>query len=532
MNDAPKTPKRSSSNRTAPTILTPSRLGAVTPKTTSKDQNDPRVITRKPNRSQTHQKQQKENVVSHNVDIKCKSDGGKTIPPRSSNHSVDETHYLRAKTSRDLAEIIAVLKTAPSMKVIEVEPGIEISEQGFVDLVKLKVPVIFRGYASDWSCVKNWSKPGYLKRAAVTESEYLPHRKYRQFIAQSAEKGRLHLTDGKSKAKAVSLLDFLQSTEKDTSTNGMYLLGIHAVGGNSSLSYCPVQHHRDDKDQAPPLSKDVPQQIDLLEWYSSFLARENGQSKPIGYDHQQFFLARGYAFTDLHYDSYDNFYVAVTGMRRWTLACPNASRWLISPSSGKLKSGSNAIPHLKDFPPGSPAQIFPFAYIDLLPSDVLFVPNCWWHLVESCPGDDGFSSAFNFFFSKDPEKVFSEFQAGLARTEEIVNSVQQECRENLACSSEKDRSIRDVDHHKIAPGMVTQVVWDSLERVASVQRVGDIVLRLYDQHSSNSIEKWPIQDVKSGYNCEDLEREIPDKTESKRSNVLLKSPGARNKKKN
>ncbi len=531
MSDGPKTPsKRSGSNRKAPTIMTPARLGVGTPRPATKEEGAQRS---KPKTPKTPTRHEKENNTDGNGNLASKPGrNAKMDTPKTSIDSVQSTQYLKAKTSRDVAELIALLRTAPSMKVVEVERGIDVDEDSFRKLIKLKVPIVFRGYASNWKCVKSWSKSGFLKRAAVTEAENLPHRKYRQFTAQSAEKGRLHLTDGKSKAKPVSLLEFLESTERETSSNGLYLLGIHAVGGNSSLSYCPVQPHQDDKDDVPPLSKDVPAKIDLLDWYAKYLADSTGEEHPVKYDHQQFFLARGYAFTDLHYDSYDNFYVAVTGKRRWTLACPTASRWLISSSSGKLKSGSNAIPHLKGFLPGSPAQIFPFSYIDLAPSDVLYVPNCWWHLVESCPGEDGFSSAFNFFFSKPPEKVFSDFQMGLTMTEGIVNSVQKECRENLASSTKTQGPVSLDDSLRDAPGTVSQNVWETLTALASVHHIEDWVSKLHIQHMSNSVERWSAAGRKVDDKSDVSKSEIDEPPKVETTDTDAGYNGSRNRKKN
>ena len=495
MTEDPKTPKRTVRNRRAPTIQTPSRVGVSPSTATGKEIRTPKP--RAVGDSLSESTLSKENVKNGNLESVKKStkDRKAVIAKKSQDASttkkpLTQPQTLKIKTSRDAAELVALLKTASDMKVLEVKSSQKLDEDSFRELVKLKVPIVFRGYASGWPCVKNWCKPGYLELAAREESANLPHRKYRQFVAHSEESGRLHLTDGKSKAKSASLSEFLESTKQDKSTNGLYLLGIHAVGGNSTFSYCPVQAHEDDKDHVPPLSRDVPHEIHILEWYAKFLAETEAESKPIKYDHQQFFLARGYAFTDLHYDSYDNFYVAASGKRRWTLACPTASRWLISSSSGKLKSGSNAIPHLKDFTPGCPAQIYPFSYIDLEPSDVLYVPNCWWHLVESCPGDDGFSSAFNFFFSKPADKVFGDFQTGLSQMEALVNSLQRECRDNLARISVPQDTVEIPEAFEKAPSTLEQSMWDTVIELASAHSIQGLVKRLHDQHTRNSVESW------------------------------------------
>ena len=386
---------------------------------------------------------------------------------------------FRAQTSREVAEIVAVVSAAKKMRVIEVNSDTLLTESVLCELTSLKVPIVFRKLAAGWKCVQDWSKPGYLAKAASIESATLPHRKYRQFVAHSAENGRLHLTDGKSKAKSVSIEEFLDHAKANKDEDGLYLLGIHSRSG--SLSYCPVQPHLDDKQKTAPLVNDVPSHVDFLEWYAKFLAPQNGE--PVRYDHQQFFLAKGYAFTDLHYDSYDNFYVAVSGTRRWTLGCPNASRWLID--GGALKSGSFAVPHLKQFGKSTPAQIYPFAYVDLNPGDVLFVPTCWWHLVESKPGKDGFSSAFNFFFSKPPDEVFGEFQAQLAATDAMVNALQSECRANMR----RDTGKTSDEKFKLeTPTRMDAEIWKQLVKLANVHEMD--LATLHAKWESMSIEPY------------------------------------------
>lgn len=466
----PRTPTRKGLKKghNAPKIASPTAIALSTPKTPGNTRN--------------------ENVNTNNT---------KSVKPskRSTKISADVKSIprLRLQTSREIAEVIALIKTVNKMKVFEVSEGKGISKDDLIDIVSHKCPIIFRGLASEWNCVREWSKPNYLHRAAEEEAKHMPHRKYRQFTAHSSESGRLHLTDGKAKAKAVSMADFLENTDATSDTDGLYLLGIHAVGSHSPLSYCPVQNHVDDGECIPPLSKDIPSDFEMLKWYSEFLAREEGCNDPIPFDHQQFFLAKGYAFTDLHYDSYDNFYVAVSGTRRWTLASPEASRWLIDSASGKLKSGSAAVPHQGVFSSGSPAQIYPFTIVDLEAGDVLYVPSCWWHLVESMPGPDGFSSAFNFFFSKPPERVFGEFQSQLGRMDSIVSSLQSECRAKIASACKYGRVTPEESiprEIRNAPGSLSQELWDQLLDHLLIHGIEEDLQNLHLKHSRNAIIEW------------------------------------------
>ena len=475
----PRTPPRPrGSRRLAPEVKTPNGERSSTPASCSRDTKKctPLHVSRKG----------KENS----------SRAAPSEPPRArkmekgvSGQDAD-VPTLKVQTSREIAELVALTRSIDQMKVVEVSGTTIVDRQAFEELMNLSVPVVFRRYAAEWKCVKKWSDIDYLSEVAAEEDRDFPHRRYRQFTAHSTENGRLHLTDGKSKARPVSIKEFLENTDEIDKRDGLYLLGIHAVG-KQSMSYCPVQPHADDKNSVPPLSRDVPEHIEILEWYADVLrARQKGES-PIKYDHQQFFLAKGYAHTDLHYDSYDNFYVAVSGTRRWTLASPNASRWLIDSAGGKLKSGSSAAPHNRSFPRGSPAQIYPFAFVELYPGDVLFVPNCWWHLVESIPGAGGYSCAFNFFFSMPPDEVFGEFQARLSATDTLVNELQAECRSKIARAYEDDKSRKEIAGKiLIAPGKLPQELWDQLVTVALKQDIMRELESLHSVHERNSTSIW------------------------------------------
>jgi hypothetical protein len=278
--------------------------------------------------------------------------------------------------------------------------------------------------------------------------------------------------------------EFIGAADLDENVIGQYLLGVHGTGRKSSPVYCPVQIHKYGIGQEPPLARDIPESISLLSRYGEYLADMRCSGSPVTCDHQQFFLSKGYAFTDFHYDTYDNFYVVATGKRRWTLACPNASRWFLdSSSSGRFRSGSQLVPHKNLFPAGSPAQVYPFAVVDLMPGDTLFVPSCWWHLVESIPGEDGFSSAFNFFFSQPPNEVFSSLERRLNQTESEVNRIQTECRER----SRNDNASPVSSILLNAPRRIHQTLWEQLLHLASFHEISADLHTLRDLLYTDSI---------------------------------------------
>ena len=374
------------------------------------------------------------------------------VTPEKQDQREDKTltPSLKLATSKDYAELLTLIDLCvKAPKVLDIPAGTNLTEEEFLKIIDKegKQAVVFRGLASKWDCVKKWAKIASIQSAADSEETKLPHRKYRTFIADDALDGRLHLTDGKSKPRMLSLKQFLSSA-----VEGSYLLGIHEARGNST--YCPVMRHPDDKDVQPPLAADVPEKVQVVEWFSKHL------SSP--YDHQQFFLTKGYAFTDLHYDSYDNFYVAVAGTRRWTIAPPELARFLVESSGGALKSGSQAVPHKSLWGSHPAVQLFPFPTIELKPGDVLFLPACFWHLVESVPGDSGFSCAFNYFFSKDANEVIGQVGKNVKRVEDSVSDNQAACRKHLAKSTKSKVS----DSAK--PALLTASHWETVKSTIAV----------------------------------------------------------------
>ena len=376
---------------------------------------------------------------------------------------------LKLATSKDYAEILSLIDICvKARKVLEIPEDTNISEEDFLKIIgkECKQAVVFRGLASKWDCVKKWGRIDNIKTAAESEEETLPHRKYRTFIADDSLEGRLHLTDGKSKPRMLSLKQFISSA-----VEGSYLLGIHEARGNST--YCPVMAHPDDKEIQPPLAADVPEKVDIVEWFT----KQFGSS----YDHQQFFLTKGYAFTDLHYDSYDNFYVAVAGTRRWTIAPPELARYLVESSGGALKSGSQAVPHKKLWGSHPAVQLFPFPTIELNPGDMLFLPACFWHLVESVPGASGFSCAFNYFFSKDANEVIGQVGKNVKTVEEAVSENQSFCRKQLAKTSKSQ--VCDLSK----PSLLNQSQWDSVKSTLAVCDRPDLLepfRNLFTSHDS------------------------------------------------
>jgi len=278
-----------------------------------------------------------------------------------------------------------------------------ITREQFTSLVDMNRPILFSQYAMDWDCVTKWQSRQYIEEHARLEEVLMPGRTYQVF--RGDQNGKLGLTSGTSERRRSSLRQFIDSEKYD------YLLGLH-----DSSTFCPVQpHHLDPPGTIPPLSRDVPHTNDLLSWFGEYFGARFGTDTRV-WDHQQFFLAKQYSFTDLHYDSYYNFYFACCGTRKWTIAPPSATAWLQT-KTGKYSNRSEFVPHLGKFTNSEFLADFPFLYIELSPGDVLFVPAFWWHLVESVPNESGLSIAYNYFFSTPPEVIFDELEKAQKSTE-------------------------------------------------------------------------------------------------------------------
>jgi hypothetical protein len=312
-------------------------------------------------------------------------------------------------------------------------------------------------------------------------------------VFKSSKRGRVHLTDGKTKGVPASLKTFLASHWSDDEQ------GLYLFGANEDKSFCPVQLHPRDSGRAPPLSSDIPSAVDLIQWFYGII---QGNDEMVGprYDHQQFFLTRGRACTDFHYDSYDNFYVAASGIRRWTLACPEASRWFTSPGSGPLKSGSDVNPSQRLFPPGSPAQIYPYCHLELFPGDVLFVPACWWHSVDSSSsGSDTCSAAFNYFFAGPPDKVFVDLRTRLNRTDDMIGAEKDRIKHVPIERGGGTIEAEILDEQiRLAPGAVPQPLWDQLLTLVRYMEGIAVIKRFWEQHNRSCIEEWkPCEAIES-----------------------------------
>ena len=128
-------------------------------------------------------------------------------------------------------------------------------------------------------------------------------------------------------------------------------------------------------------SESVPDTLPFAKWFG----------RP--WDRTCFFLAKSYAVSELHQDSYLNVFANVVGCRRWRLAHPAHG-----PALGAVDGVSPVRLHCADFDAAPAARSVRFDTVLLRPGDVLVLPPCWWHEVEVLPEEDGFAAACNFLW--------------------------------------------------------------------------------------------------------------------------------------
>ncbi|XP_065198767.1 HSPB1-associated protein 1-like, partial [Sycon ciliatum] len=119
--------------------------------------------------------------------------------------------------------------------------------------------------------------------------------------------------------------------------------------------------------------------FEIVDWQCVGLPGRDG-SKSV------FWMGTKGAYTPCHYDTYGyNVVTQLYGRKRWTLYPPSDERYLY-PTRIPYEESSvfSAVDHKQ--PDSTKYPLFAGATkyeVVLEPGDVLFVPNHWWHLVES-----------------------------------------------------------------------------------------------------------------------------------------------------
>lgn len=196
-------------------------------------------------------------------------------------------------------------------------------------------PFVFRGAAKDWTCCKEWSVEAFGRRFGGDPARLLDLEGLRRGVTDNA-------------SRTVPLAELAARVEK---------------GDESAyLRFAPLAAAH------PELARELD-----LEWLA---ARRGRPERPEKYE---FFIGGAGTRTPLHCGVSGDFFVQVTGRKRWLFYPPDALLFLSPPASRLPYFHSHGDPY------GTGAGDPPlFQHADRLettlePGDVLWTPPFWWH---------------------------------------------------------------------------------------------------------------------------------------------------------
>jgi hypothetical protein len=239
-------------------------------------------------------------------------------------------------------------------------------------------PFVVRGGARDWKLIERFSDFPSLISHAKLEQDLFPDRKYTSYKPE--KDGHLN----QSHAAPYGYLSFHQFLTKGKQ-KGLYLLGVPDKAGRGASPF----EMRKAETKRPIFADDIDSDPKLAIYLRMF---ENNLAS-----RRHIFFNSTYSFTNLHYDTDWNMYLCAMGKRRWTLAHPAHAALLGAASGGANYSLLMPTKGLQGLSSSRLAHLVKFVSVDLDPSDLLFVPPTWWHVVEGLLND--FSCGVNWFFT-------------------------------------------------------------------------------------------------------------------------------------
>ena len=104
-------------------------------------------------------------------------------------------------------------------------------------------------------------------------------------------------------------------------------------------------------------------------------------------------------FTNLHYDAVENFNLQLTGRKTFLISPPRLKNY----HAGKILKFRHFVSDIRDITnyeqsrfPRFSSNLNNFYLVELQAGDILYLPCCWWHQVET--SDDGYASNINWWF--------------------------------------------------------------------------------------------------------------------------------------
>jgi hypothetical protein len=216
----------------------------------------------------------------------------------------------------------------------------------------MKGPLVFRGVAKEWPCVKKWNK------------EY-----FRQYFSDYKVSlvGNVGLADKENQNKftEASMADFIDTIGKDK---------------NNYLRFSRIIDERAD------LKKDI--DVDWLDQFKYEFSRG-------GYLY--LFMGEAGSKTDMHNAIIQSLFIQVKGQKKWTIYAPNERIFLDPIADRRPYFYSQANPNNpgdSDFPLLSYAIKYE---ITLDEGDILWFPSFFWHHVQNLTPNIGVTYKFTDF---------------------------------------------------------------------------------------------------------------------------------------
>ena len=200
-------------------------------------------------------------------------------------------------------------------------------------------PVVLKGVAKDWNCVKTWT-PDRLKE------------KYGE--------DRIPLIDASPKIDDITQMDYsVKYVDFKDVIEGM------KVGDNSMYS-----RFNDLLGNHPELRDDFD-----IDWFV-----ERREKLVSGKVFQCFIGGKG-TYTHIHSAIQSNFFTQVYGQKRWLLYPPSYNQYLRPIVEGRPYFGTLYRPTDRNFSDYPEMEYLDYYDVTLEPGDILYNPPSWWHHV-------------------------------------------------------------------------------------------------------------------------------------------------------
>jgi hypothetical protein len=262
-------------------------------------------------------------------------------------------NFLYKQKDQVRAKIVGKLKRKAKGKAIKIDRVKKISPEAFrKKYMEPGIPVIFEGAAKDWGCCREWSLDFFA-------------RKYGREHALLVEAEGLTGHNVKGDYDLLDVQDVMDNIKKK---------------GDKYLRFSPlIDNHQELRDQLN------------MDWLNKM---RNPWSPANGF---QLFIGGAGTRTKLHCAMQCNFFVMVSGEKRWRLL-PTKYNAIINPPASRALYNHSQVdvydPDLEAFPGFDKIDYYD---VHLKPGDVFYNPPFMWHDVSNLTDTIGVAYRFGFF---------------------------------------------------------------------------------------------------------------------------------------